>query len=302
MLSMRRDAATGSSRARPARCSDRRCRLRRPLRAAQAAQHRASARWWSRPRPASAAPGGPIAIPARASISRASSTRTRSPSELQQDWHWTERYAAQPELLRYANHVADRFDLRRDIRLGTRVAAAHFDEAARRWQRRRATTARSWTARFVVLADRPAVGAEHAGVPRAREVRRSGAALGGLAARAGGCVAGKRVAIIGTGSSAVQLIPILAEQARSLTVFQRTAAYVVPAHNGPLDLGLGGADQGRLSRVPGAQPQDVQRLRLRAVAAADVGARRQPRGSARPRSRSAGGSAGSACSARIPIC
>src|SRR5262249_57656341 len=54
--------------------------------------------------------------------------------QLQQDWHWTERYAAQPELLRYANHVADRFDLRRDIELDTRVASAHFDDGARRWR------------------------------------------------------------------------------------------------------------------------------------------------------------------------
>ena len=53
--------------------------------------------------------------------------------ELQQEWHWTERYASQPEILKYANHVADRFDLRRDIQLGTRVTAAVFDETSRRW-------------------------------------------------------------------------------------------------------------------------------------------------------------------------
>src|SRR5262249_33232141 len=74
--------------------------------------------------------------------------------ELQQDWHWTERYAAQPELLRYANHVADRFDLRRDLRLNTRVAAAHFDEVARCWQVSSAAGGH-WTARFLVLATGP---------------------------------------------------------------------------------------------------------------------------------------------------
>ena len=74
--------------------------------------------------------------------------------ELQQDWRWTERYAGQPELLRYANHVADRFDLRRDIRLATRVAAAHFDDAARRWWVT-SDAGDAWTARFVVLAIGP---------------------------------------------------------------------------------------------------------------------------------------------------
>ena len=100
----------------------------------------ASTRWCSKRRPASAAPGTTTAIPARASTSRAWSTRSRFSEALQQQWHWSERYASQPELLRYANHVADRFDLRDGIRLNTRVTAAHFDEAAallaraqRRW-------------------------------------------------------------------------------------------------------------------------------------------------------------------------
>src|SRR5262249_22591888 len=75
-------------------------------------------------------------------------------NELQQDWRWTERYAAQPELLRYANHVADQFDLRRDIRLGTRISAADFDEAAGRW-RVRSADGRECTARFLVLASGP---------------------------------------------------------------------------------------------------------------------------------------------------
>jgi cyclohexanone monooxygenase len=158
--------------------------------------------------------------------------------ELQQDWHWTERYAAQPELLRYANHVADRFDLRRDIRLDTRVAAAHFDEAARLWRVASADGGR-WTARFVVLAtgplsspNRPAFEGVEGGIDRfAGQVLHTAAWPDPRPE-----LRGRDVAVIGTGSSGVQLIPILAEQARSLTVFQRTAAYVVPAHNGPLDL------------------------------------------------------------------
>ena len=153
--------------------------------------------------------------------------------DLQQDWHWTERYASQPELLRYADHVADRFDLRRDIELNTRVAAAHFDEAAGRW-RVTSDDGRAFTARFVVLA------AGQLSSPNRP-------AFDGLERFAGQVLhtaswphepvdlAGRDVAVIGTGSSGVQIIPLIAERARSLTVFQRTAAYAVPAHNGPLD-------------------------------------------------------------------
>jgi cyclohexanone monooxygenase len=153
--------------------------------------------------------------------------------ELQQDWHWTERYAAQPELLRYANHVADRFDLRRDLRLNTRVAAAHFDEGARRWRVSSADGA-CWTARFVVLATGPLSSPSR---PAFEGIDRfAGQVLHTAAWPAQPLdLRGRDVAVIGTGSSGVQLVPILAEQVRTLTVFQRTAAYVVPAHNGPLD-------------------------------------------------------------------
>ena len=73
---------------------------------------------------------------------------------LQQEWHWSERYASQPELLRYANHVADRFDLRRDIRLNTRLTQAHWDATAQRWQAR-AGSGPAWSARFMVMATGP---------------------------------------------------------------------------------------------------------------------------------------------------
>jgi cyclohexanone monooxygenase len=152
---------------------------------------------------------------------------------LQQEWSWSERYAGQPELLRYANHVADRFDLRRDIELNTRVGQMDFDETTQCWQVR-STDGRAWSARFVVMAIGPL---SSPNTP----------AFEGLAGFEGRVLhsaawpheavdfTGQDVAVVGTGSSAVQLIPIIAAQARSLTVFQRTPAYAVPAHNGPLD-------------------------------------------------------------------
>ncbi|HLX79692.1 MAG TPA: NAD(P)/FAD-dependent oxidoreductase [Burkholderiales bacterium] len=152
---------------------------------------------------------------------------------LQQEWHWTERYAAQPELLRYANHVADRFGLRDGIQLNTRVTGAAFDEDARRW-RISADSGESWSARFLVMASGPLStpnmpafkGLETFGGPVYHTARWPREAVN---------FTGKRVGIVGTGSSAVQSIPVIARQASELTVFQRTAAYAVPAHNGPLD-------------------------------------------------------------------
>ncbi len=152
---------------------------------------------------------------------------------LQQAWHWSERYAAQPELLRYANHVADRFGLRDGIQLNTRVSGAAFDEDIERWIVR-ADTGETWSVRFLVMATGPL------SAPNTP-------AFDGLDSFAGPVYhtanwphepvdfTGKRVGIVGTGSSAVQAIPLIAQQARELTVFQRTAAYAVPAHNGPLD-------------------------------------------------------------------
>ena len=152
---------------------------------------------------------------------------------LQQEWTWSERYAAQPELLRYANHVADRFGLRDGIRLSTRIIGAHFDEAASRWSVR-SEGGESWNARFLVMASGPLSSPNRPDFP-------------GLNDFAGPVYhtadwphepvdfSGRRVTIVGTGSSAVQAIPLIAQQAAELTVFQRTAAYAAPAHNGPLD-------------------------------------------------------------------
>ena len=152
---------------------------------------------------------------------------------LQQEWHWTERYASQPELLRYANHVADRFALRDSIRLETRIAGATWDEGERRWV---ATSdgGERWSARFLVMASGPL------SAPNTPSFE----GLDTFAGRtyhtanwphAAVDFGGQRVGVIGTGSSGVQVIPELARQARGLTVFQRTAAYAVPSHNGPLD-------------------------------------------------------------------
>ena len=152
---------------------------------------------------------------------------------LQQDWHWTERYAAQPELLRYANHVADRYGLRDAISLNTRMTGAEFDEGEQRWQVR-AATGEQWSAQFLVMASGPL------STPNTP-------AFDGLDSFDGPVFhtadwphvpvdfSGLRVGLVGTGSSGVQAIPQIARQAAQLTVFQRTAAYVVPAHNGPLD-------------------------------------------------------------------
>jgi cation diffusion facilitator CzcD-associated flavoprotein CzcO len=152
---------------------------------------------------------------------------------LQQEWTWGERYAGQPELLRYANHVADRFGLRDGILFDTRMRGAQFDESAREWVVN-AADGRQWRTRFLVMASGPLSSPNRPDFP-------------GLSEFAGPVhhtadwphdavdFSGLRVAVVGTGSSAVQAIPIIARQAQELTVFQRTAAYAAPARNGPLD-------------------------------------------------------------------
>jgi cyclohexanone monooxygenase len=153
---------------------------------------------------------------------------------LQQEWDWSERYATQPEILRYANHVADRFDLRRDIRFDTRVTAAAFDEAARRWIIDTDGGERVEAA-FCIMA----TGCLSApSTPRFPGIE----SFAGERYHTGQWphepvdFTGKRVGVIGTGSSAIQAVPLIAEQARHLTVFQRTPHYTVPAHNAPLSV------------------------------------------------------------------
>jgi cyclohexanone monooxygenase len=152
--------------------------------------------------------------------------------ELQQEWHWSERFAGQPEILAYANHVADRFDLRRDIQLETRVTAAHYDEKTRRWQVMTDGGER-FAAQFCVMATgclSTAKLPEIAG----RDSYRGATYHTGYWPHEGVDFTGLKVAVIGTGSSAIQAIPVMAEQARQLTVFQRTPNYSIPSRNGPM--------------------------------------------------------------------
>ncbi|WP_428267451.1 flavin-containing monooxygenase [Haliangium sp.] len=152
--------------------------------------------------------------------------------ELQQEWHWTERYASQPEILRYLEHVADRFALRPDIQLDTRVEAAIFDEASGRW--RVETSADTVTARFVVMATGCL---SSANIPEieGRDEFAGATYHTGRWPHEGVDFTGQRVGVIGTGSSGIQCIPIIAEQAEHLYVFQRTPSFSVPARNAPLD-------------------------------------------------------------------
>lgn len=153
--------------------------------------------------------------------------------ELQQEWEWSERYAAQPELLRYANHVADRFDLRRDIQFNTRVACATFDEAQNRWVVETSDGART-TATFCIMAT-GCLSSPNLPKFKGIDTFKGERYHTGYWPHAEVDLTGKRVGIIGTGSSAVQSIPIIASQAEHLYVFQRTPNYAVPAHNAPLD-------------------------------------------------------------------
>ncbi len=153
--------------------------------------------------------------------------------ELQQEWCWTERYATQAELLRYIGHVADRFDLRRDISLDTRVIAAHYDEATNRWQ---IATDRGdeLSARYCIMATGCLSVPQVPAFPGLESFR--GALLQtGSWPHAEVDFSGQRVGVIGTGSSAIQSIPVIARQASALVVFQRTPNYSVPARNAPLD-------------------------------------------------------------------
>ena len=153
-------------------------------------------------------------------------------ADLEREWRWSERYAPQAELLAYAEHVAERFDLRRDIVFETRVNAAHFDAASNRWT---VTTDRGETlrARYCIMATGclsvptevtfPGIESYTGALYRTSRWPRDGVDL-----------TGKRVGFVGTGSSGIQAIPVIAEQAAQLTVFQRTPNYSMPAHNGPI--------------------------------------------------------------------
>lgn len=152
--------------------------------------------------------------------------------ELEQEWEWSEKYATQPEILSYAQHVAERYDLRRDITFSARVNKAVWDEDASRWT---VTTEKCETveSRFFVMAS--------GCLSQPKDIDIAGIeSFGGQIysthswPHEGVDFSGKRVGIIGTGSSGIQSIPLIAEQAERTTVFQRTANYSIPAGNGPI--------------------------------------------------------------------
>jgi cation diffusion facilitator CzcD-associated flavoprotein CzcO/acetyl esterase/lipase len=152
--------------------------------------------------------------------------------ELDETWTWSEKYATQPEILRYAQHVADRFDLRRDIQFSTRVESATWEEETTRW-RVRTSTGEEITCRAYVMATGCLSVPKEIDIPGAD--RFAGPTyLTGRWPHEGVDFTGLRVAVIGTGSSAIQSIPIIAQQAASVTVFQRTPNFSIPANNGPI--------------------------------------------------------------------
>lgn len=151
---------------------------------------------------------------------------------LEQEWTWTEKYASQPEILRYIEHVADRFDLKRDIVFGARVRSAHFDEERQLWSLQTEQGEHA-TCRFLVMAtgalsvprlpDVPGIDTFEGCIHHTGAWPHEGVDFGGL-----------RVGVIGTGSSGIQVIPQIARQARQVVVFQRTANFSIPAWNAPL--------------------------------------------------------------------
>ena len=152
--------------------------------------------------------------------------------ELQQEWNWSERYAPQQEILKYAQHVADRFHLRSDIAFNTRVDRAAFDENSNVWEIS-TSDGRIARAQFVVLATGCLSNARVPDIKGLSDFRGSVYHTGHWP-HEGVDFTGLRVGVIGTGSSAIQSIPVIAGQARHLTVFQRTPNFSIPAHNAAL--------------------------------------------------------------------
>jgi cyclohexanone monooxygenase len=153
--------------------------------------------------------------------------------DLEQEWEWPERYGEQPVILRYLEHVADRFDLRRDVQLDTRIRSAHYDSARYRWTLETDAGER-FTGSFCIMAT------GNLSTPQVPEFPGLSDFQGrwyhtGTWPHEGVDFTGQRVGVIGTGSSGVQMIPHVAEQAKHLHVFQRTANFILPARNAPME-------------------------------------------------------------------
>jgi cyclohexanone monooxygenase len=152
--------------------------------------------------------------------------------ELQQEWDWSERYAPQPEILKYANHVADRFNLRPHIQFNTEVKRAVFDESANSWSVS-TSDGKTVTAKYVVLATGCLSNARKPDI-RGLDSFKGQVYHTGHWPHEPVDFTGLRVGVIGTGSSSIQSVPVIAAQASHLTVFQRTANFSIPARNAPL--------------------------------------------------------------------
>ena len=152
--------------------------------------------------------------------------------ELQQEWEWTERYPKQAEILTYINHVADRFELRPDIQLETRVVSAAYDEASHRWTVE-TDHGDKVTAQYVISAAGCLSAARVPEIPGLENFTGKQYHTGHWPHEPVDFT-GQRVGVIGTGSSGIQIIPVLARQAKAVTVFQRTPNFSIPAWNRPL--------------------------------------------------------------------
>jgi cation diffusion facilitator CzcD-associated flavoprotein CzcO len=152
--------------------------------------------------------------------------------ELEQEWEWTERYPTQAEILRYLNHVADRFDLRRDIQLNTRVIAMHYQQDENRWLVRTNDGA-EYRARYCVSAAGCLSSVNRPSFPGLDSFEGDWYHTAQWPHK-GVDFTGKRVGFVGTGSTGIQAIPRIARQADQLFVFQRTPNFSMPAYNGPL--------------------------------------------------------------------
>lgn len=152
--------------------------------------------------------------------------------QLQQDWHWPEKFSAQPDILAYANHVADRFNLKKDIEFNIEVKASWFDENLKTWKIT-TNTGEEINAQYFIMAT---------GCISTTQIPN----IKGLSDYVGNTFhtgdwpheevdfSGQSIAVIGTGSSGIQSIPVLAKQAKKLTVFQRTPNYSIPSQNEPM--------------------------------------------------------------------
>jgi cation diffusion facilitator CzcD-associated flavoprotein CzcO len=156
---------------------------------------------------------------------------TFSPA-LMREWEWSERYPGQAEILRYLNFVADKFDLKRDIHFNSRVTSAHYDDRTNRW-RVRTEQGETFVVKFLVTAVGCLSTANVPKIPGLQDFKGDWYHTGQWP-HEGVDFTGKRVGMIGTGSTGIQAAPVIAAQARHLTVFQRTANYSVPARNIPL--------------------------------------------------------------------